>query len=225
MANLSCNNAILVIGESGAGKSTSLRNLDPKETCIVNVVGKPLPFKGWKSKYTIVNEENKEGNMVVSSSPEIIIKALRYFSKRENVKYIIIDDFQYLMSLEFMKRCKEKGYDKFNEIGFNAFSVIRETIEIGTANPEKLICVMAHVDRESDGREKIKTIGRMLDDKVTIEGLYSVVLYSVRNDDGFFFMTNGTSKDTCKSPMGMFQSKYIDNDLALVAEAIKNYEI
>lgn len=120
-------NTSLIIGESGTGKSTSLRNLDPHETFIINVCNKPLPFRGYKSNYkTISSWEDKEGNYYATDDYLKIIKLLRIIDKeRPDIKNIIIDDFQYIMVEEFMNRVTEKGFDKFSEIGQHAWSIIK----------------------------------------------------------------------------------------------------
>ncbi len=218
-------NCVLILGESGTGKSTSIRNLDPKETCIINVIGKSLPFKGWKGGYTLCTKDNSDGNMAVTDKAESIIKMLKYFAKRETVHHIVIDDFQYLLANEYMRRAKEKSYDKFVDIGQNAWMVINEAQQLRKETNGLNVYIMAHVDRDSTGHEKIKTIGKMLDEKITVEGLFSVVLYTVRDENGYHFLTQNNGNNTCKSPLGMFNDTLIDNDLALVAEAIRNYEI
>lgn len=218
-------NCILVLGESGTGKSTSIRNLDPKETCIINVVGKPLPFKGWKSGYTMMNKENPEGNMVATDKADKIIKCLQHFAARDTVHHIIVDDWQYILANEYMRRAKEKTFDKFTDIGQNAWAIINAAQELRKETNGLNVYFMAHVDRDANGREKIKTIGKMLDDKITVEGLFSVVLYTLRDENGYHFMTQNNGNNTCKSPLGMFSGNLVDNDLALVAEAIKNYEM
>jgi len=218
-------NCILILGESGTGKSTSIRTLDPKETAIISVIGKPLPFKGWKNGYQMCTKENPEGNLAVTDKADSIIKMLKYFSKRETIHHIVIDDFQYLLANEYMRRAKEKSYEKFTDIGQNAWAVINESQELRKETNGLNVYIMAHVERDASGREKIKTIGKMLDDKITVEGLFTTVLYTVRDENGYHFMTQNNGNNTCKSPLGMFSGNLIDNDLALVAEAIKNYEI
>ena len=108
---------IAIVGASGSGKSTSIRTLDPKTTFIINVASKPLPFKGWKSNYTNFNKENPEGNFKATSDVDTINQLLQYINtKRTEIKTIVIDDAQYIMSFEAMDRAREKGFDKFTEI-------------------------------------------------------------------------------------------------------------
>lgn len=220
------NTSILVIGESGSGKSTSIRNLDPKSTFIINITGKALPIKGANKLYKPFNRETNEGNLYSSSDPIKIINLLKYITKLENIKTIIIDDFQYLMGFEFIKRAKERGYDKFSEIGQNAFNVITQAQNL---REDQISVILAHSeDIISDNikKTKIKTIGRMLDEKITIEGLFSIVLLSqieiIDNKINYYFVTNSDGSTTAKSPLGMFEYK-IPNDLNYVINTVKHY--
>lgn len=218
-------NCVLILGESGTGKSTSIRNLNPEETAIINIIGKPLPFRGWKSGYTPFTKANPDGNMAITDRADRVIACLQKFAERSNVHHIVIDDFQYLLANEYMRRAKEKSFDKFVDIGQNAWAVINAAQELRKETNGLNIYIMAHIDRDAQGREKIKTIGKMLDEKITVEGLFTIVLYTVRDENGYHFATQNNGNNTCKSPLGMFPENLIDNDLALVAEAIKNYEI
>jgi hypothetical protein len=109
---------VLIIAESGAGKSTSIETLNPKETFVINVANKPLPFKGWKAKYKLWSKENPTGNMYDKPNPENIEACIKYINeKRPEIKVVVIDDFQYVSSFEFFDRANEKGYEKFTQIG------------------------------------------------------------------------------------------------------------
>jgi len=218
-------NCILILGESGTGKSTSIRNLEPKETAIINVIGKSLPFKGWKNGYTLCTKENPDGNMAVTDKAESIVKMLKYFSKRDNIKHIVVDDWQYILANEYMRRAKEKSYDKFVDIGQNAWVVINEAQELRKETNHLNVYFMSHLERDDEGNEKMKTIGKILDRTITMEGLFSYVVFTVKDDSGYHFLTQNNGKNTAKMPMGMFKDVLIDNDLALVAEAIKNYDM
>jgi len=218
-------NCILVLGESGTGKSTSIRNLDPKETAVINIIGKALPFKGWKQGYSMCTKDNPEGNMAVTDKSDSITKMLRYFAKRENIHHIVVDDFQYLLANEYMRRAKEKTYDKFTDIAQNAWSVINEAQELRKETNGLNVYFMSHLERDEAGNEKMKTIGKLLDRAITMEGLFSYVLFTVKDESGYHFLTQNNGHNTAKMPMGMFKDTLIDNDLALVAEAIKNYDL
>lgn len=221
--------SLLIIGDSGQGKSTSIDGLDPKTTFLINVIGKDLPFKGWKSKYTPYDKATNKGNMVITQDAEAITKIMAIISeKHPHVKTIVVDDFQYIMSFEFMARAKERGFDKFVEIGQKAFDVLRST---QTLRDDLVVIVLAHSeDVTANGytKTKIKTIGRMLDEKITVEGLFTIVLQAVaireNKEMKYFFVTQSDGTTTAKSPRGMFKDIYIPNDLAYVLESIKKYE-
>ncbi len=164
---------ILVIAESGAGKSTSIENLDPKETFIINVANKPLPFKGWKKKYIQWSKDNPTGNLYTGSSAQQIEAALGYInSKRPEIKTIVIDDFQYMSSFEFFDRSDEEGYEKFTQIGANLARIARMPKDL---RDDLTIFFLTHAEESTDleGKRKFKakTIGRMVDEKLSLEGL------------------------------------------------------
>jgi hypothetical protein len=222
---------ILVIAESGSGKSTSIEKLDPKETFIINIANKPLPFRGWRKNYTIWSKDNPTGNMYDKATPANIEAALRYVSeKRPEIKNIVIDDFQYMSSFEFFERVDEKGYEKFTQIGAHLARVARLPKDL---REDLMVFILTHAEESTDmeGKKKFKakTIGKMVDEKLTLEGLFSIVLFGkVKKDkDGnirYVFETSNNGENTCKSPRGMFQSFEIENDLQLVKEAIIAYE-
>jgi hypothetical protein len=222
---------VLIIAESGAGKSTSIEALDSKETFIINVANKSLPFKGWKKKYTIWSKENPSGNMYDKSSPENIEACIKYVSeKRPEIKNIIIDDFQYMSSFEFFDKANEKGYEKFTQIGAHLARIARMPKDM---RDDLIIFFLTHAEEATDmeGKRKFKakTIGKMVDEKLTLEGLFSIVLFgkAKRNKDGeirYVFETQTNGENTCKSPRGMFSTLEVANDLQLVTKAIKDYE-
>ena len=148
-----------IVGQSGSGKSTSIEALDPKETVIINVSNKPLPFRGWKSNY-ISKKLSEGGNYIVTDSAATIITALDYINKnRPEIKHIVIDDSQYLMSFEFMAKAKEKGYDKFTNIAKNTFDVLNAARSL---RDDLIVFSLYHEEEVTDNftkRRKIKTIG------------------------------------------------------------------
>jgi hypothetical protein len=223
---------VLIIAESGAGKSTSIETLDPKETFIINVANKPLPFKGWKKKYTIWSKDNPAGNMYDKATPESIEACIKYVNeKRPEIKNIVIDDFQYMSSFEFFDKANEKGYEKFTQIGAHLARIARMPKDM---REDLIIFFLTHAEEATDmeGKRKFKakTIGKMVDEKLTLEGLFSIVLFgkAKRNKDGeirYVFETQTNGENTCKSPRQMFSTFEVANDLQLVAKAIKDYEI
>ena len=194
---------ILVLGESGTGKSASLRNFKPDELALVNVAGKPLPFKG---KFEGVSGTD--------------FRKIYTFMKTTRAKVIVIDDAQYMMSYQYMRRIKENGWDKFNEIQSDFFNLIDCVKDLPH---DTIVYFLSHIETKEDGRQKIKTIGKMLDEKITIEGMFTVVLKTYTADGKYYFLTQNSGSDTTKSPMGMFPSYAIDNDLKYVDEKIRNY--
>lgn len=222
---------VLVIAESGAGKSTSIEYLNPAETFLINVANKPLPFKGWKKKYTPWSKDNPNGNLYIPKETGAIEACMKYVSeKRKEIKTLVIDDFQYMSSFEFFDRVGEKGYEKFTEIGARLASVAKLPKDL---REDLTIIFLTHAEEGTDleGRKryKAKTIGKMVDEKLTLEGLFSVVLYgkTKKNQDGsirYVFETQTTGDNTCKSPKGMFDKFEIPNDLLLVTTSIKDYE-
>lgn len=152
-------NIILVIGESGSGKSTALRTLNSDETFLIRVTDKDLPFQGWKKDYVPYDKASNTGNMVTSHSPTVLVKALALAKERAEIKTVIIDDLQYLMSYEFMERAKESGWQKFTDIAQNTYNVI--TAAKGLRNDQVVIFLCHSTDEYFDGgrKTKIKTIG------------------------------------------------------------------
>jgi ABC-type oligopeptide transport system ATPase subunit len=222
---------ILIIGESGSGKSTSIESLDPKSTFIINVANKGLPFKGWKKKYTIWSKDNVTGNMYDKATPLNIEACIRYVNeKRPEIKTIVIDDFQYMSSFEFFERVDEKGYEKFTQIGAHLARIARLPKDL---REDLQVYFLTHAEESTDmeGKKKFKakTIGKMVDEKLTLEGLFSIVLFGKvkKNKDGeirYVFETQNNGENTCKSPRNMFPEFEIANDLDVVRKAIIDYE-
>jgi hypothetical protein len=222
--------SVLIIADSGTGKSTSMRNLDPKETFIINIANKPLPFKGWRSKYSLISKDNPKGNMTTASSAAGIIKAIQHLNeKMPHITNLVIDDWQYMSSFEYFDRATEKGYDKFTQIAANLAQVAKMPKDL---RDDLYVFFLTHSEESTDvnGHRKVKakTIGKMIDNTLTLEGLFSIVLFGrvKKTEDaleyGFDTVNNG--ENTCKSPMGMFKDSFIDNDLQLVKDCIIKYE-
>lgn len=232
-------NAIAVVGDSGSGKSTSvgqnlelgIKGLDHNETFIINVKGKPLPMRGWKSKYTPidVNSAPTTGNYLATTDAALIIKTLQFInSSRPDIKNVVLDDSQYIMSEEFMANALKSGYDKFNKMAKNMYDIINTGINM---KDDINFIILTH-DDEEEGKSKIKTLGKMLDDKVNLAGLFTVVLYTTTktNTSGttYHFVTNKHIDDRgihimAKSPAGMFEDKIIPNDMGFVLDKIEEY--
>lgn len=221
-------NLIALVGNSGSGKSTSIRTLNPAETFIINVASKPLPFKGWKAKYTAWNKDNPNGNFINTSDVERISKILDYIeAKRPEIKNIILDDSQYLMAFEAMDRAKEKGFEKFTDIAQKFYSILKASISM---RDDLNIIVSCHSENIGDGLNpiyKIKTIGKMIDNVITIEGLFTYVLFThIESDNGtnsYHFITQSDGTTTAKTPLDCFDSVLIPNDLQYVINKIEEF--
>lgn len=200
---------VLIMGESGTGKSTSLRNCSPDLTAIVNPVGKPLPFKGGRKFTTLdgVTDSRKICNFLKEQAAD-------------GKKMLIVDDFQYILAVPYMKRIKETGWDKYNDFGANYFDIIQVCQEL----PEDVVVYyLTHIETLDNGLSTVKLIGKLLREKITIEGLFTIVLRTAVNEGKYYFLTQNSGKDTVKSPMGMFADYAIDNDLQYIDDKIRNY--
>lgn len=153
--------------------------------------------------------QSKKGTVVTTDKWDVIVAVIKR-AHEYGKRIVIVDDFQYVMSNEFMRRSEEKSFDKFTEIGRHAWEVIKAAQD---APDDLRVYFLAHTEETPMGRVKMKTIGKMLDEKITVEGMFTIVLRTLTRDDQFFFTTKNNGADTVKSPMGMFDSNEIDNDL------------
>jgi hypothetical protein len=203
--------ATMILGQSGTGKSTSLRNMNPADTLLIQVISKPLPFrtKDWK----LVKEG---GNVIVSNQSSVICDAIQ----KTRRPIIVVDDLQYLLATEFMDRAHEKGYEKFTEMARHYYDVLTQA---GNVSPEKRVYLLSHTDTSESGQTKAKTIGKLLDEKITVEGLVSIVLRTHVINGQYVFSTRNNGSDTVKTPIGLFNDEHIPNDLMEVDKAIADY--
>ena len=196
---------VLLMGASGTGKSTSLRNLPAEETAIINVTNKPMPFR------------NKNGLKIVAcTNYEQMINAIIKTDKR----IIVVDDSSYMMTFENFDKATQKGYDKFTTMAINYYNLI-ETPKKCTG--EKIIYFVTHEEIDENGISHPKSIGKMLSQQLVIEGLFSIVLRSMQKENQYVFQTHNDGTSVCKSPMDMFQDDFIPNDLAEVDKIIREY--
>ena len=195
---------VMVLGPSSSGKTSSLRNFEHDEVGIFNVAGKPLPFR---KKLPVVNNATYGKILKVLSNP--------------GLKKYVIDDSQYLMAFESFDHDKETGYAKFTNMALNFYNLIHFIV---TRTPDDVIVYfLHHTELSEDGRRiKAKTLGKMLDNQLTLEGLFSIVLLCQAEGAEHFFITNSDGTNPAKSPMGMFEMR-IDNDLAFVDKTIREY--
>lgn len=203
---------VLIMGRSGSGKSASLRNVS-ETMFVINVNRKPLPFK------------NNENLKVMNCDEYLKIKGALKAAYEKGIKLAVIDDAGYLMTGKFMAGHRQaKGnsqFDLYNEIADNFYSLIKF---ISDDLPEDMIVyVTMHEEKNDMGESKPKTIGKLLDDKVCVEGMFTIVLHAMKLDGKYVFATNTDGLDVTKSPIGMFEETYIDNDIQLVTQKIKEY--
>lgn len=194
---------VLVMGESGSGKSCSLRNFDKSEVVIYNIAGKPLPFK---------NQLNKADNTTYTQIANNMVK--------KTYKTYVVDDSQYLMAFEMFDRAKESGYNKFTDVALNFRNLVDFVIKQMPA--DTIVYFLHHTETTETGKIKAKTSGKMLDNQLTLEGLFSIVLLCKTDGKEHYFETQSDGYTTCKSPMEMFDYK-IDNDLKMVDTKIREY--
>lgn len=195
---------VLILGESGSGKSTSLRNFAPEEVSIFNVAGKPLPFR----KKLPMKSTSDYGE----------IQSLIHASQK---KAFVIDDSQYLLCFEAFAKAKEAGYGKYTDMALHFYNLVQYVIR--QTPPDVIVYFLHHTETDSNnGKTKAKTMGKMLDNQLTVEGLFSIVLMCYTDGKKHVFVTQSDGMTTCKSPMDMFPLE-IDNDLKLVDKSIRDY--
>lgn len=220
-----------IVGETGSGKSTSIRTLDPTKTFIINVANKPLPFKGFKKNYIPLSQVDGKwtGNFYGTSNVDKIAQVLTLIDKTmPHIEHVILDDSQYIMSFEAMDRASEKGFDKFTQIAQHFYSVLKNAMNM---RDNLKVFILTHSENIGDAINpsyKIKTMGRMIDNMITVEGLFTYVLFTIKrkDDDGkiqYKFMTQTDGTTTAKTPMECFEELYIDNDLQYVFNKIDEY--
>ena len=206
---------VLVEGRSGSGKTFALKNFKPDELGVISVEKGRLPFR---SELKVIRIPKWSGGEQQNYGQ---VNAAKYawvenMIRKATVKSIAIDDSQYLLANELFDRAYEKGYDKYTQMAVNFRNLIHFINDL--EDDDKIVYLLHHSETDSDGREKCKTIGKMLDEKLTIEGCFDIVLYC--QDHKFFTQSNGIS--TAKSPEGMFDLE-IPNDLKAVDVAIREY--
>lgn len=194
---------VMVYGQSGTGKSTSLRNFKPEQVSVVNVLGKPFPFRNKLNAYR--SDDYGAIDNYIKKTPKLSI---------------VVDDSTYLMTNEFMRTAGQSGYRKFTTMAQNFNAIVNVARDLPD---DKIVYFLGHLERDADGHEKFKTIGKLLDEKVCVEGIFTIVLKTVVQDGHYYFSTQNNGSDVSKSPMGMFSDILIDNDLSMVDKAIREY--
>ena len=205
---------VFIIGRSGSGKTYSIKNFKAEEVGVISVEKGRLPFKTDIKTVKIPKDFTANTSAQLNAAKYAWIEMVISKSK---AKSIIIDDSQYLLVNELFDRSKEKGYDKFTDIAVNFRNLVHFVNDM--PDDDKIVYFLHHSETDSDGREKAKTIGRMLDEKLTLEGCFDIVLFC--QDHKFYTQSAGMS--TAKTPEGMFEDEEIPNDLKMVDNAIRDY--
>lgn len=207
---------VLVIGRSGSGKTYSLKNFKAGEVGVISVEKGRLPFKTDIKVARVPKDptggEAKDAAQLSAAKYSWIMRTI----KSAKMKAVVIDDSQYLLVNELFDRTNERGYDKFTSMAQKFRDLIHFVNDLEDEN--KIVYFLHHSETDTDGREKVKTIGKMLDEKLTVEGCFDIVLFC--QDHKFFTQSNGQS--TAKSPEDMFELE-IPNDLKLVDAKIREY--
>lgn len=215
---------VLILGKSGGGKSSGIRTLPPDKTFLFNVCGKELPFKGARKLYTPLT--NGKGNMVITDDYDVIFKTIDWIEKtRPQTEHIVFDDSQYLLVNEFMKKHSSKGkgndiFQLYNDIGDHFWNLLWKSKFLTI---KATVYFLHHTETMDTGEIKAKSIGKMLDEKVDIPGMFTCVFLAKRDGDKNYFFTQNDGTHPAKTPMGMFADLKIDNDLLFVHNTIKSY--
>lgn len=200
---------VLIMGKSGSGKSASMRNFAPDEIDIINVIGKELPFRS--ALQTFQTDDYPTVDAAI---------------KKSKKKVVVIDDAGYLITNMFMKGHAATGggnsvFSLYNQMADNFWFLIDSIKRL--EDPDKIVYLMMHEEQNDMGAVKPKTIGKLLDEKVCIEGLFTIVLRAEKSGDRYIFKTRTNGLDVTKTPIGMFEDEEIDNDLKLVDRTIRDY--
>lgn len=241
--NINMSKAIAICGLSSAGKTSSvfpskelgIQGLPPEQTFFISVQKTELPMRGWRKKYQNFNKENPNGNFVKTDQITVIKSLINHVSSNLlNFKYIVIDDFSYMLSNEYFRRIKETGFGKFNDFGNIAFELIQSALN---AREDLFVFILTHSETVTSAQtgmpmDKIKTLGKILDDKFTLEGCFNYVLFAgSETSDGDngpkinkYFLTQSDGTNTAKTPVGVFDQVKIPNDLGFIVQKINEYE-
>lgn len=220
---------VMILGESGSGKSASMRNFAPGEVCVLNVAGKRLPFRNQFGKDVV-----DVGKAYGPQRYDLIKRAVR----SGKYKTYVVDDSQYLLAFDAFERVEDKGYGKFTDMAKSFYDLMRdlntatiwEKQEDGTVKDTKkptndvIVYFLHHPERDEDGMLKPKTQGKMLNEKLNVAGLFTTVLLcEADGEGGHWFVTRSDGRSVTKTPMGMFDDVRIPNDLKMVDQTIRSY--
>lgn len=207
------NQCVLVIGDSGSGKTTGLRTLEPRHTVLIDADGKGASWRGWRANYN-----RTARNYIKAQEPEAVAKALEWALKSPSVDVVIIDTLNAVMLRDEYDRRADKGYDKWSDLAFSVYGIIQAALN-GTG---KTVIMTVHEQVDTDPvRIHAKTSGRKLD-KIMVESLFSTVLRAVKTDDGYFWASSWLNS-TAKAPMGALD-EMPPNDAWKIINALRDYE-
>lgn len=226
---------ILNLGDPGSGKTTAARTLNPEETFIICSDRKGLPFKNWRKNYkTVLAEDGKldleKSNYYETSDPNSVIKLMKLISsQRQDIKVIIIDTITAIMENEYMLRAKEKGFDKYTDLALDTYNVLTAADDL---REDLVVIINAHTEDNYDSEGVLKTSfkvvgGKLIGQNIKVEGRFNIVLYTEvimkDNKPEYYFLTQTNGKNTCRTPMGMFDELRIPNDYKFIIEKMKEY--
>lgn len=225
-------NAIMISGESGCGKSTSIKYLDPKETFLISCTNKQPQIPGYRNKYIKMGKDNLDtANWLVSNSYQVIGKILNFINiKRQDIKVIIIDDLNYLLSYSLFDQALDKGWEKYTIQASDYEELIRIAQNL---RDDLFVVFMSHIENygtELEPKWRLWTSGKMLTSKINLDGLFTYNLYAERELDPetgeliYHFRTRSNGNDTCRSTAGCFADKYIEPNLKKIIDRIKHFE-
>ena len=235
--------AIVIAGSPAAGKTSSafpskelgIKGLNPEETFYITVQKTELPMRGWKKYYTPFNKTNPNGNFVKTDQVSVIMSLLKHISDNmPKIHSVVIDDFSYMMSNEYFRRIKETGFGKYNDIGNIAFQLIQTALN---SRDDLTVFIMTHSDTVTNAQtglpmDVMKSIGKLVTEKFNMEGCFNYVLFAnsevVEGENGprinKYFITQSDGSNTAKTPIGVFDSVKIPNDLGYILDKITEYE-
>lgn len=214
---------VLILGDSGAGKSYSLRNFTPDEVILLQCIPKMLPFRatGWKlNGKELPDGSVQRGNIIRFDAWDAVLDSINRMVLSKNRRVLVIDDFQVVMQHENMMRAYQTGYQKYTEMADHVWQIIMAATRL----PDDFrVYFLAHTE-ESDGKIRMKTTGKMLNEKLTPEGYFSIVLRAIKKDGKHVFLIKGDDNDTAKAPPDLFPGlTEMDNDLKAVDVAITEF--
>lgn len=235
--------AIVIAGTPSTGKTSSafpskelgIKGLNPEETFYITVQKTELPMRGWKKYYTPFNKTNPNGNFVKTDQISVIMSLLKHISDNmTHIKNVCLDDFSYMMSNEYFRRIKETGFGKYNDIGNIAFQLIQTALN---SRDDLTVFIMTHSETVTNAQtgmpmDVMKSIGKLVTEKFNMEGCFNYVLFAnsevIDGEDGprinKYFITQSDGTNTAKTPIGVFDSVKIPNDLGYILDKITEYE-